>query len=122
MSKRQSTLSNFVKRSRREEAEEDTVQKDGFIISGVANDEVENGVSISSSPYSATATVTGDEKGKGTASVSRYDIGNYLRKVIDDELKYSLLTSPWIPENNFIFPISDDKRKIIIPATLVRQF
>lgn len=42
------------------------------------------------------------------------DVGFYIgsNTKIDDNLKYKLLKSPWIPEKTFKFPVSDDKRKL----------
>lgn len=35
---------------------------------------------------------------------SIFDVGLYLSKSVDDDIKYNLLNSPWVPETNFNFP------------------
>lgn len=32
------------------------------------------------------------------------DVGLYLSKSVDDDIKYNLLNSPWLPQTNFNFP------------------
>lgn len=34
------------------------------------------------------------------------DIGLYMNQIIDDQMKYKLLTSPWLPDPSFQFPRS----------------
>lgn len=41
----------------------------------------------------------------------RYDIGNYLGKIIDDHTKRLLLQSPWIPPPGYNFPYSEHNKK-----------
>lgn len=42
------------------------------------------------------------------------DLGNYveLKNKIDDQLKCTLLDSPWKTDKSFKFPVSDDKKKL----------
>lgn len=35
---------------------------------------------------------------------SIHDVGLYIGKSLDDDLKYDILNSPWVPEINFNFP------------------
>jgi len=42
------------------------------------------------------------------------DISYCLNKNVCDELKLKFLTSPWMPDKNYVFPISITQKKTII--------
>lgn len=57
-------------------------------------------------------------------SITCNDVGNYIGKKIDDYTKFQLLENPWIPPNNFKFPVSYHKKneKIVKRSANLHHF
>ena len=40
----------------------------------------------------------------------RYNVGNYINKELDDDIKRNLLLNPWVSPKNYEFPYSEHKQ------------
>lgn len=70
-----------------------------------------NGFLPAASTSSLTAathpdTNVGANSGNTTSHLNPLDIGRFINSYLDEDLKFNLLTSPWVPESTFNFPAS----------------
>ncbi|CAH1114347.1 unnamed protein product [Psylliodes chrysocephalus] len=79
----------------------------------------ESDTATSSSGSSAAVPGTVDDVSQHVLDVGYYTGSNTK---MDDDLKFRLLKSPWMPEKTFKFPVSDGKRKLKLQMQWFERF
>lgn len=108
MAKRQTLLSSFFQ-PKRSKIESNTSESTSTISDKTDTPTDDFDVSNCLSTSSQQNTVTSGESVISQSEeefYNSYDIGLYINKPLQDDVKHRLLTSPWFPDADFVFPLS----------------